>query len=719
MPNSKEVLENYEENINLKKILFLHLKNYLWYLLCAFLALIVASVYIYKAKNKYSIKSQIIINSKFQQLPQVDVLTDIASNMVSTVNNSIVDDQINILKSIDLVSTAVKKELKNTDKQKIDYKIKDVIANLSVVAMNNKNSFTVDVSLVDTDTAQGKRILEYLLASYKEKQKEFVIDQTLKNIAFIQQRVDSVEVDLREIECLISNYRNNNTLPFNTESASTFMSNISKNDSDMHKINLQQLELKDLLNFINKSNDNVLTVGTELNNAVINNLIQEYNSLIVSSINADKLSKYKLDNQIKSLKDKIVLNIKYLQSINEKKIKEYNEFTKEQSSYFINKDNQELGLAHLLRKKKTKEEIYLYLSKKLEEEKIKSVKDIPAFTEINKPYYSNAPIAPKKNIILLGSVIVGLLIPFSVIELRKLLDTTITDEKDFDKVYKGPYLGYIPRFNKTNNFHFEESLLKILSNLDYILPREKTDKIFFKNLECITKHNAEGEVYFVTSTIANEGKTFSSFHLARALSNIKTEKKVLLLGADVRSPKLIHYFDDFSRKGNSKKGKHKYALGLTDYIVKTETEFSDYVIKNPDDHKFDLVLSGSIPPNPAEILSRSRFEEFIISAKQKYDYIIVDTAPVGVLVDTLSIAKYADATIFLSRSKFLDKSLTPVIADFVENKRLANVCLLINDFDISDNYEYSYTYNNLYNNKNSFNLMKKLRRILYVNLFRR
>ena len=706
--NKGDISGDLEQEVDIKKILKPHLKNYIWYILSVLIAIVFSILYIAKVQNQYSINSQIIINSKHQQLPQVDVLPDIESKYISTSNNSIVEDQINILKSKDLVKDALLLDNNfQQSKEDIDKCVNRILSNLQI-SSDSKNSFTVNLALIDTSKVNGEKFLENLLISYENKQKNFLAKQANSNISFIKKRIYFVEQDLKNIEDSIVEFRKNKKVPLNSESANVYWSSSFKIDSEIHQLNLQQSELKLLNNLIEKNTNEILTIGSALNDLLLKNLIVSYNEQIISFSKAtDNISKNSRLNQINFLKNNIKENIRLLLKMNDVKLTQYDSLTAKQKSNLLDTDSKELHLAHLLRKRKTKEDIYLYLTQKLEEEEIKSAKNVPAFTYVNRPNSESNPVAPKKNIIYLGGLIIGLLIPFTLIELKKLFDTTIQDEKDFEGEFDGPFLGIIPRYNKNNSLFIEESLRLIISNLEFILPKKNINDRSNDVQELEQISSKIGKVIFITSTIAQEGKTFTSFHLAQTLS--KSKHKVLLVGADIRSPKLDNFFHnlDTSQNGKMNNSKNGSIKGLTNYLNDETTDFNDFVIKNPNDHQFDLFLSGSIPPNPAEILERRRFERFISSAKSNYDYIIVDTAPVGFLNDTLSIAKYADATLYIARANFLEKSLVNVLAKFYKTKRLNNLCLIINDIKIDNIYGYNYLYH--YSNSVKKPIIKRIK----------
>jgi tyrosine-protein kinase Etk/Wzc len=217
-----------------------------------------------------------------------------------------------------------------------------------------------------------------------------------------------------------------------------------------------------------------------------------------------------------------------------------------------------------------------------------------------------------------------------------------------------------------------ESFRILRTNLAYLI--QKKDKHI-------------GNVIFVTSTVKGEGKTFVSYNLARTLAS--TNKKVLLIGADIRNPKLHRYTT--STLGAKEKG-------LSDFLYNYEVNSGDIISNTTDDNiSVDVILSGPIPPNPAELLMNDRMEELVRRAKSEYDYVIVDTAPAMIVTDTLLISQLADYTLYVTRADYTEKNLLQFPKDLKKQGKLRGLAVILNDVDYSKfsygaQYGYSYGY---------------------------
>lgn len=248
----------------------------------------------------------------------------------------------------------------------------------------------------------------------------------------------------------------------------------------------------------------------------------------------------------------------------------------------------------------------------------------PVIKVVDFAYTQPSPVSPKKQIIALAALILGLIIPFGILYLRFLLDTKLNSAETIKRELPDiPVVGEIPMSE------FDE--FKMISSTDRS-PLAESFRILRTNINFINltenqkENNRQNQVIYVTSSTKGEGKTFASINLAMVTAH--QSKKVLLVGCDLRNPQLHNYI-----------GVNKDTKGLSNYLFDQDLTLEDVTLKRVKDSKLDIVLSGEIPPNPSEVLLSSRFNEFIEKAKEKYDYIIVDTAPTILVTDTIMISQ--------------------------------------------------------------------------------
>jgi len=328
------------------------------------------------------------------------------------------------------------------------------------------------------------------------------------------------------------------------------------------------------------------------------------------------------------------------------------------------------------RQQQIKENLYLLLLQKREEAAINLAVTEPSIKIVDYAITAINPIAPKTKIVYLGSFVLGLLLPFGVLSIIFMLDTKIHDKNDIEEFgVHFPVAGEIPVIKDNKNHLFNdpndrtvlaEAFRILSSNVNFMLP----------------SHAKKGAVINCTSSIKAEGKTFISINLSLALSSLN--KKVLLIGADLRNPQLHPYL-----------GVDKKQTGLSNYLHGDTNDWKDILIKGFPKHlHHDTLLSGEIPPNPPYLLSNGRYEALLEEAKEIYDYIVIDTAPTVLVTDTLLISKFSDAVLYVVRANYTEKELINHSIEFSKKIKLENMAYVINSVGERKNgYGYKYGYN--------------------------
>jgi len=286
---------------------------------------------------------------------------------------------------------------------------------------------------------------------------------------------------------------------------------------------------------------------------------------------------------------------------------------------------------------------------------------------------NTSPIAPNRKSIYLGALFIGLLIPFGIVYLLFLLDTKIHSKLDFDRLSPNiPVVAEIPYIEEDNRIITKndrsvlaESFRILRTNINYLTPIKK---------------EGEGTIVFTCSSIKGEGKTFVSLNLALTLSAM--DKNVLLVGSDLRNPQLHKYLNI-----------NKNRVGLSNYLYDTSTDWKNLINEKVLNNDFlSIIFAGSVPPNPAELLSNGRFEELLNILKKEYDYIVVDTAPTILVTDTLLISQLADVTVYVTRADHTDKKLLTYSKGLKEQGKLVNMAYVINNVGGEKGYGYGYGY---------------------------
>ncbi|MEZ0130342.1 polysaccharide biosynthesis tyrosine autokinase, partial [Flavobacterium sp. LBUM151] len=458
--------------------------------------------------------------------------------------------------------------------------------------------------------------------------------------------------------------------------AKLFIEGSSEYDKKGVDTEIQLNVVSSLLDFIKKStNSDLLPTNLINDNGDTSGLITSYNQLvldrnrILKSATTENPSVIKLDQQISSLKLNMAASLKRMQS----NLQIQNRDIKSQENLLNSKIGkipvQERQFRVIARQQKVKEELYLYLLQKREETAISLAATEPNARVIDVAKAGKYPVSPKTKIIYLAGILLGLLIPFGLIYLDDLLDTKIKSKLDLEGKTQIPFIGDIPTSNDIGELIKSESRT---SSAEAI-------RIVRTNLEFMLNKVPEGiaKTLFVTSTFSSEGKTFISVNLAATFA--LSGRRVLLIGMDIRNPKFAEYID-------------VPPLGLTNYLSSSENNVEDYIVKHPGYENFFILPSGIVPPNPAELLMSKKVDQLFEKLKKEYDYIIVDTAPVSLVTDTLLVAKHADTFVYVMRANVLEKRMLSIANTFYRERKLPNMCILLNDTDSTKGYGYGYGY---------------------------
>ncbi|MCT4630864.1 tyrosine-protein kinase domain-containing protein [Winogradskyella sp.] len=497
-----------------------------------------------------------------------------------------------------------------------------------------------------------------------------------ERFVFLAKELDSIEIDRQGFK------QDNNIIDIATD-AELGLQQRTKSEEEVFQLE-NQLSLSKLLknSLMSESQSDLLPANIGIENLGINALIAEYNAAVIDK---DKLSNgggsnnpsVKLaERQVADLKSNINRSLKAYTNQVETTLLQLKNKNRRLSGKVSQIPEQERLFKAIERQQKIKESLYLLLLQKREEAAINLAITEPSIKVVENALSGVKPISPKPSIVYAGAFLAGLLIPFGVLYLIFMLDTKLHTKEDVAKVTsKIPVIGEIPNLKKKGNIIFNdpndrsplaESFRILSSNVDYILPINEGKK---------------GKVIYCTSTIKGEGKTYVSLNLSLALSSIN--KRVLLIGADLRNPQVHTHIKEDKQKP-----------GLSNYLHDVNYDWKDALISGFDKHpNHHIILSGSIPPNPAHLLTNGRFKKLVDEAKEMYDYVVIDTAPTILVTDTMLISQFADATIYIARANYTEKNLLNFSKELSESGRLKNMAYVINSVGASKSYGYNYGYN--------------------------
>ena len=549
------------------------------------------------------------------------------------------------------------------------------------IAPDGKDSDILILSLEDHSKDKAQSILNTLIEVYTQ---DGIMDRqevSKRTIAFIDERFTYLTTELDSIEIAKGSYKQNNNLSIFEADAASVIQKKSIKDEQLFEAETQML-LADVLDKSISGNQevNLLPANIGLNSGAVNTLVSDYNTAVLE-YNKWKASAGDNNPKVKILKASITdLNNNIQRSLSgyksqlQQSLKQNRRAQGIAQQSFKTLPNKEKILRSIERQQILKENLYLLLLQKREEAAITMAVTAANVKVIDYAITNSIPVAPKRKIVLLAALLLGLGFPIGLLYLKFLTNTKIYTSKDVESINPNTgIVGEIPVIPNakqalkatSGNTQTEEAFRTLIHNLNFTLDNSNPD---------------QGQIIAVTSSVKGEGKTTVAFNIAQTYFHLK--KKVLLVGADLRNPQLHTLID--SNKDNA---------GLSNYLSTSNTKWEDTLIHmDANTNQFDLLLSGPIPPMPTVLLSSTRFQDFLKAAKAQYDYVIIDTAPTLLVADTLTFVDGADFTAYVVRSGVTEKPLIEYSKKLVDQKKIKNMGYIINDIDFKGSYGYGYNY---------------------------
>lgn len=556
-----------------------------------------------------------------------------------------------------------------------------------VVAAADEYSNILNISLEDPFKEKARDIIDAVIRIYNRnaiEDKKIIADRTSE---FINERIADISTNLSSVDQTAEDFKTDRGV---TDIASEANINLNVgvvNQQELANARTQLNIAASMMDIVEQQDSyEVLPSNVGLSDATVNSTTAKYNELVMErnrllrSVNEKNPVIVNLDQQIKGLKSTMQSSLS--STVNNLGL-QVNTLSGQQAifnSKIYSAPKNERALRDITRKQQTTESLYLYLLQKREESQIAVASTAPKSKVIDFAYNSSEyPVSPKKNIIYLASFLLGFLVPFSVIYARNLLDNKVHNMHSLEKKAKEiPVLGELPRLSKKDQKMvtkedrsiLAESLRIIRTNLDYLIKTKRAE-------------SGNNNIIYVTSSVPGEGKTFLSSNLSMILAS--TNKKVLLVGADIRNPKIYSFFNSNKFDKLNKQNSRNSDLGLTEFLYDDTVGIADII--NPmvvSQGTIDVILSGKIPPNPAELLMSKRLEDLFTKVSADYDYVIVDTAPLMVVSDTLLISEYANHLIYVTRAGVTEETAIEFPLKLQEEGKFKGLCFVVNDVKVSN-----------------------------------
>jgi tyrosine-protein kinase Etk/Wzc len=553
--------------------------------------------------------------------------------------------------------------------------LKEYVNSLSI-APTSKTTSVVVISLENTNTRRGRDYINKLLEMYNINANNDKNEVAQKTAEFIDERIGIISKELGSTEQDLENFKRSAGITDLSSEAQIALTGNAEYEKKRVENQTQINLVIDLQRYMKGNEYEVLPSNIGLQDAASAGAIDRYNQMLVERKRLLRTSTennptiINLDTSIRAMRTNVQATLdatlKGLQITKEDLAREASRYSRR----INDAPTQERQFVSIARQQEIKSGLYLMLLQKREENAITLAATANNAKIIDEALADDNPISPKKTIVYLAALVLGVGLPVGVIYLIGLTKFKIEGRADVEKLTSLPVVGDIPLadektgsiavFENQNNL-MSETFRNVRTNLQFMLENGKN-------------------VILVTSTISGEGKSFISANLAISLSLLG--KKVVIVGLDIRKPGLNKVF-------NIPKKEH----GITQYLTNTTANLMDFVQPSDINKNLFILPGGTVPPNPTELLARGGLEKAIETLKANFDYVILDTAPVGMVTDTLLIGRVADLSVYVCRADYTHKAEFTLINELAENNKLPNLCIAINGLDLnSRKYGYYYGY---------------------------
>lgn len=547
--------------------------------------------------------------------------------------------------------------------------------NLSVV-QTSKSSSALNINLLTNNPAKGAAVLKELVRQYN-LQNVSVNNQIAYNTAiFINERLKEIAVELSDVERDVVDYKQQNRIADLVSEAQLSIQQSGQNKERLMEVQTQLSVINMVDKFVNDpTKDLAIIPNLGVSDPALSQIISEYNTkllnseALLNSTGEENPMRKRVMEDINNMRSSISTSLKNVRQAYDISRQDIQRLSGSTMSRIQAIPQQERGLLERVRQQQVKENLFLFLMQKREETNISIASISDKARIIASPQIKIPAVSPKTKVILMASFILGFLIPVIIIYLIELFKTKIANRTQLEKLSRVSVIGQINTskdkdplivFNEPNG-DTAELFRSLRNNLNFIL------------------QNHNHKIILVTSTLTQEGKSFISINLALTYSLSK--KKTLLVGGDIRKPVLGKYLNLDTKSG------------LSDYLAADDDiSWKDYLIKPASYPDLDIMISGVIPPNPNELLMSPKLEKFLSEAKNEYDIVIIDTAPVGMVSDTYLFDKHIDATLYVVRENVTHKDSINFINTQKRENRLHNMYLVLNGSVLDKHSGYKYGY---------------------------
>ena len=549
----------------------------------------------------------------------------------------------------------------------------DIMEDLTVKVLNKKsNAIYMDIEIANIQ--RGKDMLNTMISLYNTRGQQEKDEQAVNTAKFIEDRLGLIYKDLTGSEAEIEAYKQaHNMVDVGVQTKTS----IARQEQAENKIVAleAQYRIVGLINdFISDPRNKYSYIPFEADSTAASGSIRAFNELAMRRAELAKSAKdgndaiKEIDQQLNTMRETIRKGVNNTLNALRIQLDKANQVSNESQGEMSKVPTQEREMRSLLREQGIQNTLYTFLLQKREENALLLAAKTPKGKVVDHAYAQSKPVSPNIPVILLIGLIAALMLPILLLYLKNLFTTKFSTQDELQELTKSPVLGEICHNRHRDSLVVKPGktssiveLFRLLRNNVQFLMTKKDDK-----------------VVLVTSSISGEGKSFVSTNLASSFALLG--KRVALVGMDIRSPQLANML------------KLKDVPGVTNYLSNSEMGLSEITQTIPDVENLNVIVAGPIPPNPSELLLGERTSKFFEELRNEFDIVIIDSAPIAMVSDTFSLAKFGDATLFVTRANHTKRNFIKYFNDVVARKQFHNAALVLNDSNprLSAGYGYGY-----------------------------
>lgn len=556
-----------------------------------------------------------------------------------------------------------------------DYTAEELGKNVTMY-IPDKMSNLITLSIETPYISYGKELLNTICDLYNKRGIDEKNIEATNSERFINERLEIIRKELNEAEIQVEQYKKEHNLSdIETEIKAVLENNIQSHRQLVEAETMSQV-IDHIISFISQPENKYEMVPFSASLEVgAASFIESYNKLVLARLNMLASAKEGspalalLEKQIDASRENVITSLHTSKASNDIALNELRKQEEKITSRISTAPTQEREFISIYRQKVIKEELYIFLLQKYEENALTLAITSPKGQIVDRAFNYNKPSSLSTAALLIIGFIIGLLIPSLYLYIKYLFRTKFSSREELEQITRIPILGEV-----CINYSKERVVVREgdTSSIAELFRLMRTNLQFL-----LTGKN--DKVILLTSSVSGEGKSFVSVNLSISLSLLK--KRTIIIGLDIRNPQLAEYMNIRSR------------LGMTNYLASDEIKVDDIIVPSNINPMLDVIVAGPIPPNPAELLLNQRLDNLFKELREKYDYIIVDSAPVGMVSDTFSLTRIADTTVYVCRANYTQRDHIRYCNSLVTEERLRNVSLVINATTAKQGYGYGYNQN--------------------------